>query len=90
MYAYDFLTDRTQDGKAPRLLTTLDESAHEWLAIVVGRRLTANDGLTDLTDLFIGRGYPAHLRWENRPVPCADIRGGAITGGRPAQPILAR
>ena len=40
VWAYDFMTDRTHDGKAFRLLTILDEFSRECLAIVVGRTLT--------------------------------------------------
>jgi transposase InsO family protein len=49
------MTDRTHDGKAFRLLTVLDEYTREGLAIVVARRLTADDVLATLTELFIAR-----------------------------------
>jgi hypothetical protein len=38
VWAYDFMTDRTHDGKTFRLLTVLDELTREGLAIVVARR----------------------------------------------------
>jgi transposase InsO family protein len=76
VWAYDFMTDRTHDGKAFRLLTVLDEFTRECLAIVVARRLTADDVLATLTRLFVERGVPAHLRSDNGPELCAKIVRG--------------
>ncbi|HSC71697.1 MAG TPA: IS3 family transposase [Candidatus Methylomirabilis sp.] len=76
VWAYDFMTDRTHDGKAFRLLTVLDEYTRECLAIVVARRLTADDVLATLTDLFITRRCPDYLRSDNGPELCAKtVRG---------------
>jgi putative transposase len=71
VWAYDFLADRTHDGRAFRLLTIVDECTRECLAIVVGRKLTADDVLATLTELFITRGCPTHLRSDNGPEFCA-------------------
>ncbi len=73
VWAYDFLTDRTHDGRAFRVLTIVDEFTRECLAIVVARTLTADDVLATLTDLFITRGCPTHLRSDNGPEFCAKI-----------------
>jgi transposase InsO family protein len=73
VWAYDFLTDRPHDGRAVRLLTLGDECTREALAIVVARTLTANNGLAALTNLFVTRGCPVHLRSDNRPEFCAKI-----------------
>jgi transposase InsO family protein len=67
VWAYDFLTDRTHDGRAFRVLTIVDEFSRECLAIVVARKLTADDVLATLTELFIMRGCPGHLRSDNGP-----------------------
>lgn len=56
VWVYDFITDRTNDGRPFRLFTMLDEFARECLATMVGGRLTLDDALTTLTDLFIMRG----------------------------------
>ncbi len=69
--AYDFVADRTHDGKAFRMLTVIDEYTRECLAIVVGRKINSNDVLYTLADLFIQRGIPAHLRSDNGPELCA-------------------
>jgi len=44
-WAYDFIEDRTRDGRKLRMLTVVDEYARECLAIVVRRRLDAQSVL---------------------------------------------
>ncbi len=73
VWAYDLLTDRTHDDRAFRLLTIVDEFTRECLAIVVARHLTADDVLATLTDLFVTRGCPDHLRSDNGPEFCAKV-----------------
>ena len=73
VWAYDFMTDRTHDVKGFRLLTIVDECTRECLAIVVARKLTADDVLATLTDLFITRGCPGHLRSDTGPEFCAKV-----------------
>ena len=63
--AYDFVQDRTSDGRPFRMLTVIDEYTRECLAIVVARRLTSDDVLQALTDLFVERGPPDHIRSDN-------------------------
>ena len=52
VWSYDFVLTRTHDGRAVRMLTILDEYTRECLAIDVARRLTSEDVLERLTDLF--------------------------------------
>ena len=40
----------------------IDEYSRECLALVVGRRLTSDDVLATLADLFAQRGLPDHIR----------------------------
>jgi hypothetical protein len=54
------------DGRAFRLLNIVDEHTRECLSIDVGRRLTSEDVLYRLTDLFVRRGTPEHIRSDNR------------------------
>jgi putative transposase len=49
------------------MLNTVDEFTHECLAIRVGRKLKAADVIDVLSDLFILRGVPAHIRSDNGP-----------------------
>jgi putative transposase len=71
VWAYDFVADRTQDGRAFRMLTVIDEYTRECLAIVVGRRINSHDVLYTLSDLFIQRGIPEYIRSDNGPEFCA-------------------
>ena len=49
------------------MLNILDEFTHECLAIRVARKLKATDVIDVLSDLFILRGVPAHIRSDNGP-----------------------
>ena len=49
------------------MLTVIDEFSRECLAIVVARRLTADDVLQVLADLFVEHGPPDHIRSDNGP-----------------------
>jgi len=71
VWAYDFVADRTHEGKAYRMRTVIDEYTRECLAIVVGRKINSHDVLYTLADLFIRRGIPAHIRSDNGPEFCA-------------------
>ena len=55
VWAYDFVHERTHDGRALRMLTVVDEYTRECLAIRVARRLTSEDVLQQLTALFVAR-----------------------------------
>ena len=67
VWSYDFVEDRTHDGRKYRMLNILDEFTHESLAIRVARRLKAIDVIDVLSDLFILRGVPGHIRSDNGP-----------------------
>jgi putative transposase len=67
VWSYDFVEDRTHDGRKVRLLNVIDEFTHECLAIRVDRKLKAIDVIDVLADLFILRGVPTHLRSDNGP-----------------------
>src|SRR3712207_188578 len=43
VWSYDFVEDRTYDGRKYRMLNVVDEFTHECLAIRVARRLKAAD-----------------------------------------------
>ena len=67
VWSYDFVQDRTQDGRPIRMLTVIDEFTRRCLAIVVARRLRSDDVLQCLTDLFVAHGPPEHIRSDNGP-----------------------
>jgi hypothetical protein len=65
VWAYDFVEDRTRDGRRIRMLCVVDEFSREALAIRVGRKLTSADVIDTLADLFIRHGVPAHIRSDH-------------------------
>jgi len=67
VWSYDFVEDRTHDGKKYRMLNVVDEFTHECLAIRIARKLKAIDVIDVLSDLFILRGVPGHIRSDNGP-----------------------
>lgn len=76
VWSYDFVADRTRDGRPIRLLTIIDEYSRECLAIDVARKLNSEDVLDRLMQLFITRGLPAHIRSDNGPEFVAEkVRG---------------
>ena len=67
VWSYDFVEDRTHDGRKYRMLNIIDEFTRECIAIRVNRRLKATDVIDVLSDLFILRGVPGHIRSDNGP-----------------------
>ncbi len=67
VWSYDFVMDRTHDGRPIRMLTVMDEYTRECLAIDVSRKLNSTDVIDQLFDLFIFRGIPEYLRSDNGP-----------------------
>ncbi|MEO0427319.1 MAG: IS3 family transposase [Pseudomonadota bacterium] len=67
VWSYDFVQDRTHDGRAFRTLNIIDEYTREALMIRVDRKLNSADVVDALTDLFILRGAPKFIRSDNGP-----------------------
>jgi putative transposase len=67
VWSYDFVEDRTYDGRRYRMLNVIDEFTHECLAIRVARKLKAIDVIDVLSELFVLRGVPGHIRSDNGP-----------------------
>jgi len=65
VWSYDFVRDRTSEGRVLRMLTLIDEYSRECLSIDVARSLTSEDVLERLTMLFITRGVPDYIRSDN-------------------------
>ena len=67
VWSYDFVAERTEDGRGLRMLVVIDEFTRECLAIEVGRSFTSDDVIGVLQYLFAIRGVPAHIRSDNGP-----------------------
>ena len=67
VWSYDFVHERTSDGRAIRMLTVIDEFTRECLAIHVGRQMDSNEVLYKLSELFIEHGIPENIRSDNGP-----------------------
>ncbi|HTT22829.1 MAG TPA: IS3 family transposase [Candidatus Sulfotelmatobacter sp.] len=67
VWAYDFVSAMTHDGRTLRLLVLIDEYTRECLAIRVARRLTSYEVIETLADVMLWRGIPEHIRPDNGP-----------------------
>lgn len=76
VWSYDFVADRTRNGKPLRMLTLIDEYTRESLAIRVDRALKAYDVIEQLAELFVQRGTPDYIRSDNgSEFTAQEIRG---------------
>lgn len=93
VWSYDFVEDRTHEGKKYRMLNIIDEFTHECLAIRIDRKLKSIDVIDVLSDLFILRGVPEHIRSDNGPefiakavqewITAVGVKTAYITPGSP-------
>ena len=67
VWAYDFVFDRTREGRPLKLLTVVDEYTRECLTIEVARKQTSRDVLRTLAKLMLKYGVPEHIRSDNGP-----------------------
>jgi len=67
VWSYDFVEDRTHDGRKYRMLNIIDEFTRECLAIRINRKLNSTVVVDALSDLFILRGVPRYVRSDNGP-----------------------
>jgi len=67
VWAWDFIFDRTENGRSIKWLSIVDEYTRECLALEVNRRMTSDGVLDVLRDLFVIRGVPQCIRSDNGP-----------------------
>jgi transposase InsO family protein len=67
VWAWDFLHDRTSDGRPLKWFTLVDEYTRECLALEVGRGMTAQAVTAVLVAVVRQRGAPEHMRSDNGP-----------------------
>jgi len=67
VWTWDFIHDRTANGQPLKWLAITDEYTRECLALEVDRGITSDRVLDILTNLFLTRGVPKHIRSDNGP-----------------------
>lgn len=65
VWSYDFVFERTSNGRPLKMLNVIDEYTRECLAIKVARQLRSRDVLECLGELFLKCGVPEHIRSDN-------------------------
>jgi putative transposase len=67
VWAWDFIHDRTADGRPLKWLSVVDEFTRECVALEVRRGMTAPAVVEVLAGLVRERGAPGHIRSDNGP-----------------------
>lgn len=65
VWSYDFVMDRTHDGRSMRMLTIVDEYTKECLVIKVSIKLNSLDVINQLLEMFIFHGIHKHIMSDN-------------------------
>ena len=67
VWSYDFVHERTHDGRPLKILTVIDEYTRECLALRVERSMRSEQVLETLAELMVYRGVPENIRSDNGP-----------------------
>ena len=67
VWSYDFVFERTRDGRSFKVLNIIDEFTRECLCSLVKRKISSQDVILTLADLFLQRGIPEYIRSDNGP-----------------------
>lgn len=74
VWAWDFIVDRTRDGRSLKWLSIVDEYTRECLALEPRRGMTAEDIRIVLAGIAAGRGGPpCRMRSDNGPEFAAQV-----------------
>ena len=73
VWSWDFVMDRTDDGRAIRMMNLVDEYTRDCLAIPVARHVRARDVIDVQADVMQVRSVPEHLRSDNGPEMIAKV-----------------
>ena len=65
VWSYDFLFERTSDGRSMKILSILDEYSRECLSLHIGIKMKSTEVLYKLSELFVTRGLPDYIRSDN-------------------------
>jgi putative transposase len=67
VWAWDFIHDRTADGRPLKWLSVVDEYTRECVGLEVGRSMSAKRVTEVLAVMIRERGAPVHIRSDNGP-----------------------
>lgn len=88
VWTYDFIQDRTVDGKPLKWLSLVDEYTRECLALQVAGSMTGADVRQLLTRVVGRRGAPTRIRSDNgSEFICAALQGWLPEVGMKAIPV---
>ena len=73
VWSWDFVMDRTNDGRPIKILTLIDEYTKEALAVYPARRIRASDVIDIFADVMVERGAPGYIRSDNGPEMMAKV-----------------
>ena len=81
VWAWDFIFDRTSDGRSLKWLSIVDEYTRECLALEARRGMNAEDIRIILAEVAARRGGPPHrVRSDNGPEFAAEVVRGWLEG----------
>jgi transposase InsO family protein len=81
VWTWDFLFDRTSDGRSLKWLSLVDEYTRECLALEARRGMTAEEIRAILVEVAARRGGPPHrVRSDNGPEFAAEVVRGWLEG----------
>ena len=67
VWSYDFMIDRTANGRPFKILNIIDEFTRECLVSCVARKIKTQEVIDQLFQLFVFRGIPDYIRSDNGP-----------------------
>ncbi len=73
VWSWDFVFDRTDDGRPIKLMVVIDEYSRQCLAIHVARRIRAKEAIDVFADLMEIHGIPEHIGADNGPEMVAKV-----------------
>jgi putative transposase len=67
VWSYDFMVERTANGRPFKILNIIDEYTRECLVSFVARKIKTQEVIDQLFQLFVFRGIPDYIRSDNGP-----------------------
>ncbi len=78
VWTWDFIHDRSEDGRALKILTIIDEFSRYNVCLHAARSITAEQVMTQLDIAMANYGKPSFIRSDNGPEFIADAIDGHL------------